>query len=137
MVRHCKALNEHGEPCRTPPIKDDAELCFWHHPDYTVQAEQARKSGGAARARELALRHIYQIDSLDNSERILRLIDFATTELLALENSIARDRALLGAAGTAISLLPLTKLAEDLQRIRSVLEPRQEAQGQKKRRWLR
>ena len=137
MERHCTALNERGEPCRTPPIKDDADLCFWHHPDYTVQAEQARKSGGAARAREYALRYVYQIESLDNAERILRLIDFATGEYLALENSIARNRGLLSAAGTAISLLPLSKLAEDLQRIRSVLEPRQEAPDQKKRRWLR
>ena len=115
----------------------DADFCFMHHPDYVAQAEQARRSGGAARAREHALRYVYQLESLDTTDRILRLVDLTTSELLALENSVARNRALLGAASTAISLLPLTKLAEDLQRIRSVLEPRQEAQDQKKRRWLR
>ena len=133
MERHCKALNERGEPCGSPPIID-ADLCFMHHPDYAAQAEQARKAGGAARAREYALRYIYQIDSLDCTERILRLIDFATSELLSIENSVACDRALLGAAGTAISLLPLTKLAENLERVRAVLEPRLEAQNQQKKR---
>lgn len=135
MNKHCKALNQEGQPCQAPPITDE-DLCFWHHPDYSAQVDQARRSGGTARAREYALRYIYQIETLDSHERILRLIDLATTELLSLENSVARDRALLGAASTAAGLLPLGKLADDLEKIRSVLEPREDP-NLRKRRWLR
>ena len=135
MERHCQALNEHGEPCGTPPIKG-ADRCFWHHPDYAAQAEQARRTGGSAHAREQALRYIYSIEPLETYQRIQRLVDFATTELLALENSVARNRALLSAASTATGILTVGDLAEKLERIKSVLEPRQEAQRQQKRRGL-
>ena len=83
------------------------------------------------------MRYIYGIEPMDTYQRIQRLVDFATTELLALENSVARNRALLSAAGTATSLISVGDLAEKLERIKSVLEPRQEALDQKKRRWLR
>ena len=136
MERHCTALNEQGEPCRQAPIKG-ANLCFWHHPDYAAQAEQARRTGGTAHPREQALRYIYGIEPLETYQRIQRLVDFATTELLALENSVARNRALLSAAGTAMSLISVGYLAEKFERIRSVLEPRQEAQKPQKRGLLR
>ena len=64
-------------------------------------------------------------------------MDFATTELLALENSVTRNRALLSAAGTAADLLAGGALAEKLEQIRAVLQPRQDAQNNQKRRWLR
>jgi hypothetical protein len=136
LERRCSATNAKGEPCQQPPLTD-GDLCFWHDPAYEAQAAQARRSGGAARAREHALRHVYQIETLDGHERILRLVDLATTELLSLENSVARNRALLGAASTAASLLQIGTLAENLERIRAVLEPRQDARNQQKKRWLR
>ena len=136
MEKRCQANNEKGEPCQQAPLTG-GDLCFWHDPAYEAQAAQARRSGGTTRAREHALRYIYQIEALDTHERILRLVDFATTELLSLENSVARNRALLSAAGTAADLLTAGALAEKLERIRAVLEPRQDAQSNQKRRWLR
>ncbi|MPZ51032.1 MAG: hypothetical protein GEU75_17310 [Dehalococcoidia bacterium] len=136
MDRHCQALNEKGEPCQQAPITG-RDFCFWHDPEYEAQAAQARRSGGTTRAKEHALRYIYGIDSLDTHERIQRLVDFATTELLALENSVARNRALLSAAGTAADLIAAGALAEKLEQIRAVLQPRQDAQTNQKRRWLR
>ena len=105
MERRCRALNERGDPCGQAPLTD-GEFCFWHEPTYEAQALQARRSGGAARAKEHALRYVYDIASLDTHQRILRLIDFATTELLALDNSVARNRGLLSAANTARISVP-------------------------------
>jgi hypothetical protein len=137
MERRCQALNEKGDPCQQRPLTE-SDYCFWHDPEYAPQATQARRSGGAARAREHALRHVYQIDeALDSHEKIRRLVELATTELLSLENSVGRNRAILAAAGEATKLLAIGELAAKLERVRSILEPRQEAEKQQKRRWLR
>ena len=131
MERHCKALNEKGEPCKTPPIIG-SDLCFWHHPDYEKQAADARRAGGANHAREQTLKAVFDLAGVTTIEDLQRVVDIALLGLLSLENSVSRDRALLNVASTGARLIETGELAAKVEALGSVLEPRLQSDLKKK-----
>jgi len=138
LDRHCKSPNEKGEPCQQAPLTD-SEFCFWHDPAFEAQATQARRSGGVARAREIALKHVYGIEHLRTLEQISRAVEVGTFELLALDNGVARDRAIISGALAAAKVLEVGELAARLEAIEAVLGPKlpQKRQAERKGRWGR
>ncbi len=44
MARTCRAETGKGEPCRQAPLQE-SEFCFWHSPDHTTEAAEARRLG--------------------------------------------------------------------------------------------
>ncbi len=132
-ARTCTGVNESGERCRQAPLSD-GDLCFWHDPKHAEEAAEARRLGGLRRRKEKVVSGSYDIEGLENVGQIRRLVEIAVLDTLALENSIARSRALIAAAGTAAKLLEVGELEERLLALEAAVEPRKETPFGKGRR---
>ena len=131
--RNCAGVNESGERCRQAPMRD-GEHCFWHSPEHAEEAAEARRLGGLRRRKEKVVSGSYDIEGLENVGQIRRLVEIAVLDTLALENSIARSRALIAAAGAAGKLLEVGELEERIQALERALKPRQaQAIGRRRR----
>ena len=125
-----------GEPCPRNAMEDD-EFCFFHSPTHAQEAAEARRLGGLNRKREVTLKEVYSVERVETVEEIRRIVEIATLGLLAAENSISRNRALLAAAATAAKLLEVGLLADQINELRLVLEPRLTIEATESRRWNR
>ncbi len=121
--RACQALNEESEPCRQPPLRS-AEFCFWHDPESEEQAREARRLGGLRRRKEATLGGVYDFEGLGSTSDIKRLLEIAVFEVLQLENSIQRVRALAYIARVAGANLKTQELEDRIQAIERILSPR-------------
>ena len=120
----CKFVKEGGERCQAAPLRD-SDLCFWHSPEHAEEAAEARRLGGLRRRKEKVVSGSYDIEGLENVGQIRRLVEIAVLDTLALENSIARSRALIAGAGAAAKLLEVGELEERIQALERALKPRQ------------
>jgi len=80
-------------------------LCFWHAPDKSEEAAEARRLGGLRRKRERTIAGAYDLAALGSVEAIQRVLEIAVLDTLGLENSVARSRVLIGIAGIAAKLI--------------------------------
>lgn len=123
-TRRCNAITDGGQPCRAAPLRGEP-FCFWHHPDHADEAAEARRLGGLRRRREVTLQGAYEFEGLETVPQIRRLLELAVLEALALDNSIARVRALGSLAQVALRALDVGELEERL----SALEDTRKRRG--------
>jgi hypothetical protein len=102
----------------------DSDFCFWHDPDHAEEAEQARKLGGQRRRREKITEGAYDLQGLDTIEGIRRYLEVAMSDLMGLENSVARSRTLISGALAAAKLLEVGEMEERMQAVETALGPR-------------
>ena len=76
--------------------------CLWHSPDHEEEAREARRLGGLRRKREKTVAGAYEVSGLATVEDIRRLLEIAVLDALGLDNSLARARVLIAAAGAAL-----------------------------------
>jgi hypothetical protein len=81
-------------------------------PETADEAAEARRLGGLHRRKKKSVAAIYGFGGLRTIIDIQALLETAAIETLAIENSIARNRALAGMAATAGKLIELGDLAE-------------------------
>jgi hypothetical protein len=93
-----------GLPCGAPPLREST-LCYWHDPAKADDLAEAQRLGGLRRKRERTIAAAYDFTGLGSVEAIQRILMIATTDVLGLENSIARARVLISAALAATKLL--------------------------------
>lgn len=129
--RVCVFVKSGGGTCGAPPLQD-ADLCFWHHPDHTVEAAEARKIGGQRRRRELVVGGAFDFEGLGSVGSIRRLIEVAAVDALGLENSISRARTLAYLAQTAARLLETGELEDRLAALEHALRPRLQQAGRRR-----
>ena len=122
-ARQCSARNQQGEPCRQPPLLE-GDLCFWHDPAHAAAAAEARRLGGQRRKREGTVSGAYEFSGLQAPGDLKRLLEIATFDTLALDNSVARVRALVAIVQAGSKLFEVTELAERLSAIETVMRPR-------------
>ncbi len=135
MARACKALNEQGEPCGTPPLVD-SDYCLWHDPDHEREAAEARRLGGANHRKEQVLQAIYGVEGLESVGQIRRLYDLAVSAALTVEKAADRARLLIAAGRAATDLLQVGELAARVQALEGALGPRLvKAEPEKRKRW--
>lgn len=115
----CTALRNDGRPCRATPMRDEP-FCFWHAPETADEAAEARRLGGLHRRKKKSVAAIYGFGGLRTIIDIQALLETAAIETLAIENSIARNRALAGMAATAAKLIELGDLAERVAALEAV-----------------
>jgi hypothetical protein len=135
--RTCKARNESGDPCRQAALRE-GEFCFWHSPDHSEEAAEARRLGGLRRRREKAVAGPYEFGGLGSVEQVRRLLEIAALDTLGLENSVARSRTLAYLGQVALKALEVGELEERVRAIESVLHPRLDeraAQEKDRRGW--
>jgi len=112
--RACSYLMPSGRPSRATPMRDEP-FCFWHSPETAEEAAEARRVGGLHRRKKKTVGAIYGFHGLRTIEDNLALLETAAIETLALENSIARNRALGGFAATGAKLIELGDHEERLR----------------------
>jgi hypothetical protein len=108
--RVCRATTADGRHCPAPPLRDE-EYCFMHSPAHAAEAAEARRLGGLRHRRESTLSIAYDLESLGTVEGIVRVLDIALRDVLGLDNSVPRNRTLIGVAAAATRLLEPGDLA--------------------------
>jgi hypothetical protein len=85
---------------------------------------EARRLGGSRRRKEATIAVAYDVQGLGSIAEIRRLVEVAVIDVLSLENSVARARAIAYLAHIATKLLEVGEHEERLARIEQTLEPR-------------
>lgn len=122
--RGCRFVMPDGRLCRSPALRGE-EYCLFHHPEHAEAAGEARRLGGLRRRREGTLAGAYDFSGTGTVADIQRLIDIAILDTLGLENSVARARALLYAAHTALKCLETGELEERVTQLEAAEAARQ------------
>jgi hypothetical protein len=112
-----------GLLCQAPALRGKA-LCYWHEPDASDAAQEARRVGGHHRRKARSVATIYDFAGLRTVESAQRLLETAAIETLALENSITRNRALISAAAGAGKLIEAGDLADRLSAVEAAVGPK-------------
>ncbi len=128
-LRTCLFRKQDGGPCGATPMREE-EFCFWHHPDHTADAAEARRLGGLRRRREKTLEGAYDLEEgFDTVKGIRRFLEIAALDLLGMEVSIGRANAMLRTALVASKLLEVGELEERLANLEAALAARQPETG--------
>jgi hypothetical protein len=122
--RGCSFEMLDGLLCQAPALRGKT-LCYWHEPDSSEAAQEARRVGGHHRRKARSVATIYDFSGLRTVESAQRLLETAALETLALENSIARNRALISAAAGAGKLIEAGDLEERLAAVEAAVAPKQ------------
>ena len=104
LGRACTFMMPNGRPCRATPLRDEP-FCFWHSPETAEEAAEARRLGGLHRRKKKTVGVVFGFQGLRTIEDNQALLETAAIETLALENSIARNRALAGFAAVGAKLI--------------------------------
>ena len=123
MAKTCGKRKEDGSACEAHALRDGS-FCFWHSPDHSEEAAEARRLGGQRRRRERVVSGVYDFEGLGSVASVRRLVEVAVVDTLGLENSVARNRALAYLAQTATGLLEKGELEERLAAIEALMAPR-------------
>lgn len=125
--RACTYLMPEGRACRATPLRE-VPFCFWHPPDTTDDLAEARRMGGLHRRKKRTVATIYGFGGLGSIEDNQALLETIAVETLALENSIARNRALTSIVTAGAKLIELGDLAARVAAIEAALRPRQRSE---------
>jgi len=113
--RRCRASSSSGQPCQAYAV-EGSEFCYWHAPELAEKRKVARSNGGRARhGRTLGTdRTPVKLESLSD---VVRLVERATNDLLQLETSVSRARALGYLASVATKALEVSDLEQRIARL--------------------
>lgn len=120
----CKVKKPDGTPCKMQPLKGEA-YCFAHAPETAAAREVARKLGGYNRHTQHAgdsSKIPAEIKTIADVGTILR---YTLDELLEMDNSIPRARALIAVAAGYIDTIKTGELEVQLKELLAVLRARE------------
>jgi hypothetical protein len=120
-VRRCSSNRSDGQPCWATPGRD-APFCFVHDPAKREMAAEARHLGGLRRRPTQTIKQVYDVGGLATIEEIGRYLEVALSDTLALDNSVARNRALIAGVLAAVQLHEHGELAAEVRAIRAELD---------------
>jgi hypothetical protein len=126
VTRTCGHRSDRGEVCRAAPLKGEG-FCLFHHPERQQEAQEARRLGGLRRKRETTVAGVYDFAGLETVTDIRRLLEIATVDTLALENSVARSRTLAYLAQSAIKMLQVGELEDRVHALEAAVSGRRVA----------
>jgi hypothetical protein len=123
--RRCAGLRADGAPCEAWPLRE-SRYCYFHDPDLAEDRTNAQHLGRSRRRRDVSLATVYEFTSLATTEGMWRLLDIAAFDTLALDNSVARNRALGGFVQTALRTREQTELEERIAALEAAKHQHQE-----------
>lgn len=94
--RRCTKITKTGAPCRGSCVRDD-DACINHSVKHRATAQAGRAAGGRRRKKEKLLREANQLGPMRTPDDLQRVTDLVIFDLVALDNTVARNRALLHA----------------------------------------
>jgi len=114
--RLCQGRNRRGEPCQVRSLPD-SEFCWFHDPDKADERRQARSRGGRSRHGRRLTRDGPEDVSLGSVGDVVSLLEQTVRDVLALENSISRGRAVGYLCGVAVRALEVSDLEDRIVRL--------------------
>jgi hypothetical protein len=103
-AKPCAHTFTDGRACQANPMRS-GRFCFFHSPDSSDEAAEARRLGGLRRRREKTVANAYEVAGLETVEDIRRVLESAVLDALSLDNTPARGRLLIAVATAAARLL--------------------------------
>jgi hypothetical protein len=94
----------------------------WHAPETADEAAEARRIGGMHRRKRKTVGAIYGFHGLRTIEDLQSLLETAAIETMALENTIARNRAIGGFVATGAKLIEIGELEARLAVLEAALD---------------
>ena len=120
-ARPCKGTNRQGQPC-SATIQEGSEWCFFHDPLRAKDRVQARRRGGKARhGRQIGKVGEEAEIVLESAADVLALLERTANDLLKMENSVSRAKAMTGIASVAVSVIDTSELEGRLQALEAEL----------------
>ena len=117
--RACSYLMPSGRPCRATPLRDEP-FCFWHSPETAEEAAEARRIGGLHRRKKKTVAAVYGFNGLRTIDDLQGLLETATIETMALENTLSRNRVLGGFAAIGAKLIEVGDHEERLRALEAL-----------------
>jgi len=114
----CSARNRRGERCGAYAM-DGSSFCYWHNPDIEDRRNASNAKGGLARqGRSVsgADDHGRRVQ-LGNVADVVSLLESSVRDLLTLENSISRARAVAYVCSVAVRALEVSELEDRIVRL--------------------
>jgi hypothetical protein len=121
--RGCKYVMPDGRLCRSSALRGE-EYCLFHSPSHEQEAAETRRLGGLRRRKEKTLAGAYDLEGLRSVPDIQRLLEIAALDALALENSVARSRALAYLGISALRCIEVGEIDERLGVLESIIRTR-------------
>lgn len=120
--RHCNATKTDGQPCQAWAVRG-SEYCYWHDPGLAAERKAARRKGGLARhGRNIGPAGDPGVVTIFHVADVLALLERAVNDVLRLENSIQRARAIGYLAGVIVKALELADLEERVASLEAALK---------------
>ena len=107
--RACTYQMADGRACRATPMRD-GPFCFWHAPETADELADAQRMGRLHRRKKRTVATIYGFGGLRTLEDNQALLETITIETMALDNTIARNRAVNAMLATGIRLVEIGEL---------------------------
>jgi len=123
MSQHCGFILPVGRPCNATPLRGGV-YCVFHDPGHVEEMAEARRLGGFRRRKERTVVGAYELEPLDQTAGIRRLLEIAGFEALAFESSVGRARLLVAVALAAIRLLETADLERRLGAVEAAVGAR-------------
>jgi hypothetical protein len=105
----CHGKTKTGNPCKMPPLKG-SKYCFTHNPETRTAQAVARKIGGYNSATPHAGNAEAIPADVQTIEQARGILNYTLAELLVMDNSIARARALLAAFDSFVKAFEIGEL---------------------------
>jgi hypothetical protein len=121
----CKAITKGGQPCQSFTVTG-SDFCIMHSPERAGAIAEARRRGGQARhGRKVGPVGDAEAVQLATVADVLDLLKRTADNLLALENSVSRGRAIIALATAWGTLWE----SSELERRLAALEAERENRG--------
>ena len=128
MIKECKGKTKSGAPCGMKPIKG-GKYCYTHEPTIAAQRAQAHKLGGQRTRPDHGSDAANIPDNITTIAQAMTILDYTLRELLILENSIPRSRALIALVGGYVDAVKVGELEARMIAIEAALRTRPEVTG--------
>jgi hypothetical protein len=103
-TKSCAHAYADGRPCGAPPMTS-SRFCFFHDPDKSTEAEEARRLGGLRRRKERTVATAYDVAGLGAIPDLRRALEIVFFDALSMENTPARNRIIITLTDSAARLL--------------------------------
>lgn len=122
MATQCKAKTRTGARCTAYAV-NDSQYCFTHDPARARERAQAHKRGGRNRIAPKVGTWNKRIATIADALECLN--DLVLPDLIALENTVPRARAIIAAIESAIKAIGAGELEARLAALEMVLKNRE------------
>ena len=116
--RACTYQMADGRACRATPMRGEP-FCFWHSTETADELADAQRMGRLHRRKKRTVATIYGFGGLRTIEDNQALLETITIETLALDNTIARNRAVNAMLATGLRLVEIGELEARLEALES------------------